>query len=56
MSCSSSVLVSKYISGQRSFCQDLSGSVEKQDCGQDVNLPDFVSDSLDLSRLILDED
>lgn len=46
------MLVSKYISGHRSFCQDLSGSAGNG-LGQDVNLPDFVSGSSDLSRLIL---
>lgn len=53
MSYSASMLVSKYISGCRSFCQDLSGSAGKQGCGQDSHLPGLVSGSSDLSRLIL---
>lgn len=47
------MLVSKYISGHRSFCQDLSGSVGNWDWGRTLNLPDFASGSSDLSRLIL---
>ena len=49
------MLVSKYISGQRSFWQDPSGSAGKQNCVQDISLPDFVSGSSDLSGLILRE-